>query len=70
MVTDGKKYHYLPVTNLSALPQRNSSNHEGDFYCWKNFNSYSTKNNLKEHEEIYNNHDSCDIKCLSGLKKY
>ena len=32
MITDGKKSHYLAVTNLSALLQRNSSNHEGDFY--------------------------------------
>ena len=33
MITDGKKWHYLAVTNLSALLQGNSSNHEGDFYC-------------------------------------
>ena len=32
MITNGKKSHYLTVTNLSALLQRNSSNHEGDFY--------------------------------------
>ena len=31
MVTDSKKWHYLAVINLSALLQRNSSNHEGDF---------------------------------------
>ena len=32
MITDGKKWHYLAVTNLSALLQGNSSNHEEDFY--------------------------------------
>ena len=58
MITNGKKYHYLAVTNLSGLLQGNSSNHEGDFYCLNCFNSYTTKNKLKEHEEICNNHDS------------
>ena len=33
MITDGKKWHYLAVTNLSALLQGNSSNHDRDFYC-------------------------------------
>ena len=62
MIGDGIKYHYLAVTNLSGLLQGNSSNHEGDFYCLNCFNSYTTKNKLKEHEEICNNHDSCHIK--------
>ena len=61
MIGDGKKYHYLAVTNLSGLLQGNSSNHRGDFYCLNCFNSYTTKNKLKEHEEICNNHDSCRI---------
>ena len=51
MITDGKKWHYLAITNLSALLQGNSSNHEGDFYCLNCFNSYTSKNKLKEHEE-------------------
>ena len=55
MIGDGKKYHYLAVTNLSGLLQGNSSNHEGDFYCLNCFNSYASKNKLKEHEEICNN---------------
>ena len=58
MITDGKKWHYLAVTNLSALLQGMSSNHKGDFYCLNCFNSYTTENKLKEHEEICNNHDS------------
>ena len=33
MIGDGKKYHYLAVTNLSGLLQGNSSNHRGDFCC-------------------------------------
>ena len=61
MIGDGEKYHYLAVTNLSGLLQGNSSNHRGDFYCLNCFNSYTTKNKLKEHEEICNNHNSCCI---------
>ena len=67
MITDGKKWYYLTVTNLSALFEGKSSNHHGDFYCLNYFNSYTTKNQLKEHEEICNNHDSCQIempKCV------
>ena len=59
MISDGKKYHYLAVTNLSGLLQGNSSNHRGDFYCLNCFNSYTTENELKEPEEICNKHDSC-----------
>ena len=69
MITDGKKWHYLAVTNLSALLQGNSSNHEGDFYCLNCFNSYTTKNKLKEHEEICNNHDSCRIEMPKWVGK-
>ena len=61
MITDGKNYHYLAITNLSALLQENSSNHRGDFNCLNCFSSYITKNKLKEHEEICNNHDSCHV---------
>ena len=68
MIGDGKKYHYLAVTNLSGLLQGNSSNHGGDF-CLNCFNSYTTKNKLKEHEEICNNHDSCQIEMPDWVNK-
>ena len=32
MITDGKKWHYLAITNLSALLQGKSSNHYKDSY--------------------------------------
>ena len=69
MITDGKKWHYLAVTNLSALLQGKSSNHKEDFYCLNCFNSYTTKNKLKEHEEICNNHDSCRIEMPKWVEK-
>ena len=61
MITDGNKWHYLAVSNLSALLEGKLSNHNGYFYCLNCFNSYYTKNGLKEHEEICNKHDSCRI---------
>ena len=64
MINDGKKLHCLAVTNLSALFEGKSSNHHGNFYCLNCFNSYTAKNKLKEHEEIYNNHDSWVEKIL------
>ena len=47
MITNGKKRHYLAVTNVSALLQGKSSNHKKDFYCLNCCNSYTTKNKLK-----------------------
>ena len=46
MITDGSKWHYLAITNLSALLQEKASYHHEDFYCLKCFNSYTTKNKL------------------------
>ena len=69
IITNGKKHHYLVVTNISALFQRISSNHDGDFYCLNCFSSYTTKNKLKEHEEICNNNDNCCIDMPSWAEK-
>ena len=69
MIGDGIKYHYLAVTNLSGLPQGNSSNHRGDF-CLNCFNSCTTKNKLKEHQEICNNHNSCNIEMPNWVNKF
>ena len=69
MIGDGKKYHYLAVTSLSALLKKISSNHKEDFYCLNCFNSYTTKNKLKEHEKICNNHNSCHIEMPEWVNK-
>ena len=45
--------------SLSRLLRSITSNHHGDFYCL-NY-SCRTKNRLKEHEELCNNHDCCRI---------
>ena len=67
MIINGKKFHYLAVTNLSALLQGKSSNHDEDFYCLNCFNSYTTKNNLKENEQICSNH--CRIEMPKWVEK-
>ena len=69
MITNSKKQHYLAVTDISALFQKISSNHDGDFYCLNCFSSYTTKNKLKEHEEICNNNDNCCIDMPSWAEK-
>ena len=69
MITNSKKSHHLVVTSLSALLERTSSNHKKDLYCLNCFNSYTTKNKLKEHEEICNNNDSCRIDMPSLAEK-
>ena len=48
MITDGEKWHYLTVKNLSRLLRRITSNHVGDFYCLNCFCAYSTKNKFEE----------------------
>ena len=60
-ITDAKKWHYLAVKEWSALLRGIISKHEGDFYCLNCFHSYSTKDKLKKHKDICENHDYCYI---------
>ena len=69
LITDAKKRPCLAITNLSALLQGKSSNYYGDFSCLNCFNSYTLKNKLKKHEEIWNNHDSCHIEMPKWTEK-
>ena len=69
MITNGKKQHYLAVTDITALFQKILSNHDGDFYCLNCFSSYTTKNKLKKHEEICNNHGSYRIEMPKQIEK-
>ena len=61
MISDGQKWHYLVVKNLSELLRGITSNHKEDFYCLNCFHSYSTKNKLEAHKKICENHDFCYI---------
>ena len=49
------------MKSLSSLISGITSNHNGDFYCLNCFHSYSTKNKLKKHERVCNDHDCCYV---------
>ena len=38
-----------------------TSSHNGDFYYFNCFHSYSTEKKLKKHETVYNDHDYCYV---------
>ena len=57
MITDGKKWYYLAVKELSALLRGITSKHDGDFYCLNCFYPFTTKKALKKHENVCKNHD-------------
>ena len=61
MITDGEKWHYLAVKSLSALFRGITGNNQGDFYCLNCFQSCTTKNKLKKHKKVCENHDYCYV---------
>ena len=61
MITDGEKWYYLVVKNLSGLFKGITSNYYGDFYCLNCFHSYRTKNKPEENKKICENHDYCHV---------
>ena len=64
-----KKRHNRAVKSLSKLFRGISSNHDGDFYCLNCFHSYTTKEKLKKHEKLCNNHDYCYVKMPNKYEK-
>ena len=61
MISDGQKWHYLVVKNLSGLLIGITSTHKEDFYCLNCFHSYRTENKLEAHKKICENHDYCYV---------
>ena len=61
MITDGERWHYLPVKRLSALFRGITGNNNGDFYCLNCFQSYTKENKLKKHKKVCENHDYCYV---------
>ena len=59
MITDGEKEHYLAVKSLSALLRGITSNNNGGFYCLNCFHPFRTRNKLKKHKSVCENHDYC-----------
>ena len=69
MITDGEKWHYLAVKRLSALFRGITGNNNGDFYCLNCFQSYTTKNILKKHKKVCENHDFCYVEMPEEYNK-
>ena len=61
MISDGQKWHYLVVKNLSGLLRGITSTHKEDFSCLNCFQSYRTENKLEAHKKICENHDYCYV---------
>ena len=61
MITDGKKWHYVAVKKISALPRGIKSKHDGDFYCLNCLHSSGTKDRLKKHENVCKDHHYCYV---------
>ena len=61
MITDGEKWHYLAVKKLHAFFKGITSKHDGDFYCLNCFHSFRTKNKLKKHKNVCENHKYCYV---------
>ena len=62
--------HYLAIKSISALLRGATSNHNRDFYCLNYFHSYRTINKLKNHEQLPQNHDFCNLKLPNEDNKY
>ena len=69
MITDVKKRHYLALKSLPTLLREITSNHKESFCCLNCFHSYSTKNKLKKHEKVCNDHDYCYVEMLNECNK-
>ena len=54
---------------MSALFRGITSKHDGDFYCLNCFQSYTTKNKLKKHKKVCENHDYCYVEMPEEYNK-
>ena len=52
-----KIWHYLAVKSSFTLLRGITSKHDGDFYCLNCLHSYSTKDKVKKHKNVYKDHD-------------
>ena len=61
MISNGKKWHYLAVKELSALLRGITSKTNGDFYCLSCLHSFRTKSRLESRKNVCENNDFCNI---------
>ena len=61
MITNNENnWHYVAIKNMSRLIGGVTSDNHGDFFCRNCMHSYRTKNALKKHERLCNNHNHCE----------
>ena len=57
------------IKSISMLLRGITSNNHGDFYCLNCLHSYKTKQKLKKHEKVCNNHNYCYVKMSNEFQK-
>ena len=71
MITEAHgQWHYVAIKNISGLLGGIASTHNGDFCCSNCFHSYRTQNKLKEHEQLCEKHNFCNLKLTDEEHKY
>ena len=61
MISNGEKWHYLAVKEISALLRGITSKHYVDFYCLNCLHSFRTKNKFDSHKKVFENKDFCNV---------
>ena len=61
MISNGEKWHYLAVKEISALLRGITSKHYVDFYCLNCLHSFRTKNKFDSHKKVCENKDFCNV---------
>ena len=70
MTTNGKRWHYLTVKNLSAILRGLTSKHVCDFYCLIYLNFFRTKSKFESHKKLCKNKDFYGFVMPSETVKY
>ena len=61
IISNGEKWYYLGVKNLSALLRGITSKNKGDFYCLNCRHSFRTKNKLESHKKLRKDKAFCNV---------
>lgn len=56
MISDGEKWHYRTVKNISKRLRGITSSHNDDGYCMNCLRSRRTKSKFESHENVCKNH--------------
>ena len=61
MISNGKKWYYLAVKEISALLRGVTSKNNSDFYCLNCLHSFKTKNKRESHKKVCKNKHFCNV---------